>query len=178
MKNKIFHKRFWVLAVALILLGLFLGYLHGDIGMTEHAMREDHREYVKEGCAVYEDIGDTMAAFLDFNSETDDYDLDVYVKRENRLGWFFRYGGSSGALDYLQQMSCEGNGEYVLCYLSAGPRGNTPAVSRIEVDKGSGTTVTITPERGRPFAYVMDRRWNVVVYAEDGTILEPIKRSM
>ena len=167
-----------LIVILLILLGLWMGYVRGDIGMSEHAMREDHRDYVKDGCTVYENIGNTMAAFLDYNAEMDDYDLDIYVKREGSMGWFFRFGGASGALDHLVQMNCEGNDEYVLTYLSAGSRGNTPAVSRIEVQKENGNTMTITPEVAKPFAYVMDQRWNVVVYSEDGSILQPVERSM
>lgn len=180
MENKRFYiKRPVVLAaIVLLLLGLWVGYVRGDIGMSERAMREDHRDYVKDGCTVREDIGDTMAAFLDYNAEADVYDLDIYVKRKNDIGWFFRFGGASGALDYLMQMNCEGNEEYVLTYLSAGSQGNTSAVSYIEVDKGNGATMTITPEKDAPFAYVLDHSWNVIVYGTDGSIIRPVERSM
>lgn len=173
------NKRIVILAVfVLAALGLRIGYVRGDIGLSERAMCRENADYMGDGDVVTCQIGESMACFLHYNVEEDDYDIDIYVKRKGDLGWFFRFGGASGALDYLVQMNCENNREYVLCYLSAGPRGNTPKISRIEVDKEDGSTMTILPEEGAPFAYVMDHRWNVMVYAEDGTVLEPIERSM
>ena len=164
--------------ILLILSALWIGYVRGDVGMSERAMREDHRDYVKDECVVYEDIGDTMAVFLDYGAQGDVYDLDIYVKRKHSIGWFFRFGGSSGALDYLIRMNCEDNAEYVLTYLSAGSGGNTPEAERIEVEKEDGTIMTIFPEAGTPFAYVMKHSWNVTVYGVDGSRLQPIERNM
>lgn len=159
--------------IALLLLVLWLGYVRGDIGMSERAMCRDNADYMEDGDVVTCHIGDTMASFLQYNVEDDDYDLDIYVKRKNRIGWFFRFSGASGALDYLQQMNCEGNEEYVLCYLSPGP-----AVSRIQVDKGDGTTMTITPEENKPFACVLSHRWYVVAYDDKGNVIQPVERSL
>lgn len=175
MKNRI---RGVLAVVVLVALGLWIGYVRGDIGLTEQGMCRDNADYMGDGDVVTCQIGESMAAFLQYNETEDDYDLDVYVKRKGDFGWFFRFSGASGALDRLMQMNCEGNNEYVLCYLSAGTRGNTPEVSRIEIDKGNGTTVNITPEEGKPFSYVMDHRWNVVAYDGEGNILTPVERLM
>lgn len=165
-------------AILLLMVGLWIAYVRGDIGMSERAMCLENGDSMEPGDSFKSQIGESVAVFLHYNVEEDDYDLDIYVKRKNNVGWFFRFGGASGALDYLVQMNCEGNDEYVLTYLSAVPLGHAPAVSRIEVDKGGGESMTITPEAGAPFAYVMDHRWNVVVYGVDGSIIEPVERNM
>ena len=159
--------------ILLILLGLRIAYVRGDIGMPEKAMYEQELEELQEERPLYGAIGDSMAVFLDYREDLTDIDVDIYVKRKYNIGWFFRYGQSGdGPQDYLQKMNCDGNGEYVLLYLSADP------VSHIEVDKGNGTTMTINPEQGKPFARVMKRSWNVVVYDEDGGIIRPVERNM
>lgn len=178
MKIKTEKRRFLAFAILLVLLGLWIAYARGDIGMSERAMCLENGDSMKPGDSFKSQIGESMAVFLHYNVEEDDYDLDIYVKRNHSFGWFFRYGSSGGAEDSLIRYTLDENGEYVLTFLSAGSRGNSPAVSRIEIDKGNGTSVTITPEENKPFAYVMSRRWNVVVYAEDGSILAPFERKM
>ena len=175
MKNK---KIILPVLLLLVILGLWTGYVRGDIGLSEKTMCREAAQYMGDGDVSTCQIGETMAAFLHYNVEEDDYDIDIYVKRKGNIGWFFRFSGASNALNYLQRLNCEGNSEYVLCYLSAGPQGNAPEVSKIEIDEGNGTAVIITPEEGEPFAYVMDRRWNVVAYDGEGNIIQPVERKM
>lgn len=173
MKRKFDRKWLPLVAVVLVLLCLWIAYVRGDIGMSEKAMHEQEMEELQEKRPLYGDIGDSVAVFLDYREDLTDIDADIYVKRKHRIGWFFRYGQSSdGPQNYLQRMNCEGNDEYVLLYLSADP------ISHIEVDKGNGSAMTITPERGKPFAHVMKNSWNVVVYDEAGSIIRPVERNM
>lgn len=175
-KIKQFCKRYWQLFPVLLFLLVWGLYVHGDIGISKQAMLEEQGQYLKEVKGDYlssTSIGDSMAAFLSYSVEEDDYDLRIYVRRKNTIGWFFRYGRSGGAEDTVYQYRLEENGEYVLVCLST-----ETAASRIEIDKGNGTVVTITPEENKPFAYVMSRQWLVVVYTADGSALRPVERSL
>lgn len=162
-----------LIVILSILLGLWVAYMRGDIGMSEKSMTEQELEEMQEKRPLYGGVSESMAVFLDFRDDLTDINVDIYVKRKGRVGWFFRYGHSAGGpQNYLVQMNCEENDEYVLMYLSADP------ISHIEVVKDDSTTTIINPERGKPFAYVMKHGWNVIVYDEDGSVVVPHERSM
>lgn len=163
----------YCLLVLLILGAVGLLHARGEIGLTEQAMCQENGDTMEPGDSFTAQIGQSMAAFLHYNVEEDKYDLDIYVRRRNRFGWFFRLGSASSALDYLMQLNCEGNEAYVLTWLSP-----VPSECRIEVDKGSEGIETIVLKSGVPFVYVMDHRWNVTVYGADGSVMEPVKRNM
>lgn len=171
--KKYIKKPLLLTAILLILALLGVAYLRGDIGMSEKSMTELEMEELQEKRPLYGGAGESMAVFLDFKEDLTDIRVDVYVKRKGSIGWFFRYGSASdGPQDYLVQMNCEGNNEYVLMCLGTDP------VSHIEVKKDDGTLMTINPELGKPFAYVMNHKWSVTVYDKDGSIVLPYERNM
>lgn len=160
-------------AILLVLALLGIAYMRGDIGMSEKSMTEREMAELQEERSLYGGAGESMAVFLDFREDLTDIHMDVYVKRKGSIGWFFRYGhASDGPQNYLVQMNCEGNDEYVLMCLGADPAGH------IEVEKDDSTRMTINPELGKPFAYVMNHKWNVTVYDKDGGMVIPHERNM
>ena len=159
-------------AVILAVLGLGIAYLCGHIGCSEETMLQQELDEHQESRPVYVDQGESMAVFLEYRDDLTDIEVDIYVKRPYSLGWFFRFGSSSGEQDCLVQMNCEGNDEYVLLYLCGAP------VSHVEIEKENGTTAVFNPEMGKPFACVMKHSWNVTVYDQNGGILMPRQRNM
>lgn len=169
------NKRLLVpLAVLLLLLGLWIAYVRGDIGMSERAMCLENGDSMEPGDSVQSQIGQSMAVFLHYNVEESDYDLDIYVKREKSIGWHFRYGSAAaGAQHYLKKLTLENNQEYVLAYLDP-----EHTVSRIEIEKDDGNSEVLTHLTGKPFAYIMDKRWKVTVYDGNGEILRANEERM
>lgn len=161
-------KKVVLFGVVLLLFGLVLLRANHKIGISTQAMFREN-EAAAQGWICRDSMGDSMAVFLQFSTAEEGADIDVYAKRQGTIGWFFRYGGTSaGWMKNLEKLTLEGNSEYILLNRS------DLTVSRIEIDKGNGTTVTIAPEPGRPFAYVMDESWLVAVYGADGIVLQPV----
>lgn len=172
-KTKHIAKRVILCAAGILaVLGLGIAYLCGHIGLSEDAMLQQELDEHQESRPVYCDQGESVAVFLEYRDDLTDIDVDIYVKRPYSLGWFFRFGSSSGEQDCLVQMNCEGNDEYVLLYLCGEP------VSYVEIEKEDGTATVFNPEMGKPFACVIKHSWNVTVYDQDGGILTPQQRNM
>lgn len=166
--------------VVYFLLAFFLltlwGYRNGDIGMSESAMHSENADYRKDGYAVSSDVGESMAVFLQYTPNRKNMDVDVYVKREGAIGWFFRYSNSTsavtGQIDRVYRLELEGNQEYAL--VCAG----LEKIDRIEIEISEDSRRIIQPEEGIPCAYIMDRGWLVTIYDTNGNVIEPARESM
>ena len=169
------NKRLLVLLViSLFMFGLWIAYVRGDIGMSERAMCLENGDSMEPGDSFHSQIGQSMAVFLHYNLEENDHHLDIYVKREKSIGWHFRYGSAvAGAQHYLKKLTLENNQEYVLAYLDP-----EHTVSQIEIEKDDGNSEVLTHLTGKPFAYVMDKRWDVTVYDGNGDILRAYEERM
>ena len=167
----------WLLsAAAFLALVLLLMYRSGNIGISELAMEREVKDWKKTEYRFLGETGRSLAVFLQFNEEKTDYDICVYRKRPHSLGWFFRYGNStasvSGPCDGLYRLNVENSEEYILYGL------NTTPVEWIEIEIAPDNQRIITLVDGRPFAYVMDKAWQVTIYGPGSTVLEPTDRTL
>ncbi len=154
--------------VAALMLSILLYYGCLDIGKSEEAMREENRP--PEGWYLLESVGESMDAFLSVEERGQDWDLKVYVKRDNAYGWFFRHGSSVGnPYDTVYKKSVEGYGEYVLYSL------NQLGVTRIEIEKDDIQRETRNVIPGQPFLLVADQGWTVTLYGRDGQEIRPVE---
>lgn len=90
-----------------------------------------------------------LAAMIFFDETLDNHIFSIYIKRDGiSFGYFFNYGGSSGAImDGIQQFTYRDKG-YALISM------NKDKVSRVEVDNGVNIShIDINPER--PFAVAL-----------------------
>lgn len=175
MKKKEFPK--WLVCglAAFFVLALWM-YRDGNIGLSERGMLKNYITYGQDGHSFVKDIGDNMAVFLSWNQDQTEMDVDIYVKRKGSIGWFFRYGGAtssvSGPIKFVSRMGLEGNREYALIYVSP------EAIDRIEVVMGDDSRKTLYPEAGKPFAYILERGWEVTLYGADGQVIIPEERML
>lgn len=163
----------YVIAVILVFAALFVFvlfsmYNRGDIGMTEKAMYME----VSTGFGTSSyggDVGETMAVFLCCSEDGSDFDSKIYVKRSGKMGWFFRFGGGSltEQANHVVRYTSDNNGEYAL--ISMNPMG----VSSIEINKGLETEI-LSVKDSRPFALIMDKRWEVTLHDANGAVVEPV----
>ena len=170
-------KKGWKYGLAIVLFlyvaVLFL-YRNGDIGLSARGVEKEIEDWKKAEYGFLGDCGQTMAVVLQYSEDKTEYDTRIYAKRPNSIGWFFRYGGStssvSGPCDGLYRMNVENNKEYVLYGM------NTTPVAWIEVEMAPDNQRIISLVDGRPFAYIMDRAWEVTVYGPGGVVLQPVER--
>lgn len=157
-----------------LLVVVFILHCSGNIGMSQRGMEQEVRDWKKLEYGFVGDIRQSMAVFLQYKEDKTEYDICIYAKRPRSIGWFFRYGGAtssiSGPCDGLYQMNLENNGEYVLFGM------NTTPVEWIEIEMAPDSQRIISLVDGRPFAYVMDRAWEVTVYGPGGVVLQPVER--
>ena len=172
MKHK---KGIFGILVVLLLCGVLvlISYMCGGIGISERRMRNENQGDSEIGSAVYGNIGQSMAVFLDLRENVSETQVKVYVQQQDRLGWFLRMTMDwDDSQNCLQKINCEGNGEYLLLWLSTEP------ISHIEIKKPDGSRDSISPIMGHPFAYIMDHSWEVTVYAVGDSEIQPYVSNM
>ena len=159
---------FSFLCFALLLcLGLFGLYSRGDIGDSRDAMYRNVTASTKEGWHIADACGESVAGFLQYAEDLSDYEVKVYIKRDNAVGWFFRHGGSVGdPYANVYEITLENHSESIWYSL------NEVGVARIEIDSGDGVhTIETTP--GEPFILVTDRSQSITLYDAGGNIVVP-----
>ena len=89
MKHK---KGIFGILVVLLLCGVLvlISYMCGGIGISERRMRNENQGDSEIGSAVYGNIGQSMAVFLDLRENVSETQVKVYVQQQDRLGWFLR----------------------------------------------------------------------------------------
>lgn len=117
-------------------------------GVLESHLEKDARasQRISDTWEVSKSVNESLAAMIFYNETLDDYIFSIYVKRDGvSFGYFFKYGGSSGAIiDGIQQFSFGDKGSVLISM-------NKNKVSRIEINNGVNVSqIDIDP--GKPFA--------------------------
>lgn len=131
---------FIILIIGSDAIGVFENYLERDA-------RTNHK--ITDSWEVSMSTNKSLAAMIFYNDTLDDYFFSIYEKRNGiSIGYFFKYGGSSGAImDGIQQFSFSDKGSALISM-------NKAKISRIEINNDIDI-FQIDIDSKRPFAVAL-----------------------